>query len=104
MAERIVTPRSYIVGDVNNATLTVRYRDINGKRRTHRIKGINSYRLSTDGSLFSVRKANKAGVRNALTVTYGVQGTRVKIGQGHPLVTSGLTLELSEGKTARVVA
>ena len=96
--ERFVTPARYIAGKTNRATLVVRFRDVNGKRRTVTVRNVGSYRLREDGSLFSVRVADRAGVKNALSIKHnGATSATIRHGQGNELAVSDLTLSLSEG-------
>lgn len=103
--ERFITPARYIAGKTDRATLTVRFRDINGKRRSITVKEIGSYRLREDGSLFSVRSAEKAGSKNVLSIKhFGTTGATIKRAGGHDLIVSDVTLTLSEAGYPVIVA
>lgn len=102
--ERIVQPVSYIAGKTNRAVLKVRYRDINGKRRTVTINGVGSYRLRMDGSRFSVRASDGAGVKNACVIEYtSATGGTISAG-GNNLIARDITLTLSENAYPVIVA
>ena len=103
--ERIITPAAYLAGTTDRAILTVRYRDINGKRRSLKVRNVGSYRLRTDGSRFSVRKNDRAGSKNALVLEYrSAGGAVIKMGQGNERVVSDVSLTLAEGTYSVVVA
>lgn len=103
--ERKVQPAAYLIGSAHNATLTVRFRDVNGKRRSLRVIGVGSYRLREDGSLFSVRSAERAGARNLLSISYGPgDSATIRNGQGNRLSVSDVSLTLAEGGYTVVVA
>jgi hypothetical protein len=102
--ERFVTPARYIAGKTNRATLVVRYRDINGKRRSVTVKGVGSYRLREDGSRFSVRASEGAGVKNDCVIAYGTGNSGTIRTGGNALIACDITLTLKESGYPVIVA
>jgi len=102
--ERIITPAAYLAGKTNRAELRINYRDINGKRRSLKVKGVGSYRLRTDGSRFSVRACDGAGIRNACVIEYGSGNGGTIRTNGNRLIATDIRLTLVEGTYPVVVA
>ena len=103
--ERIIRPAAYYAGKTADAVLTVRFRDVNGKRRSVKVGRVGSYRLREDGGRFSVRHADRAGSRNTFVIEYGAGDTAtIRTNGGNALRVSDVTLTLAEGTYTVVTA